>query len=210
MATFGLPVLRPLASGNTVIPPDLRIAALALGVILCLAAILCGVVLRKAARTALGRFARWAIAVSGIALLAWALASYRAPRPQLSGAVAPRAPAVGPSARELVGIAATALEACSQPTAPAVPHGAQTSLQQMEAARSAFAAYDAATNAYTQCVDATIARTSQRFAGVASESDLQALNTFGTRAHNAAIEQEKAIVDQFNAQVRTYNATHPK
>lgn len=192
------------------IPPDLRIPALALGVVLCLAAILCGVILRNAVRTALGRSARWAIAVSGIALLVWALASYHAPRPQLSGGAALRAPAVSVSARELVGIAAAALEACPLPTAPPVPHSAQTSLEQMEAARSAFAAYDAATNAYMQCVDATIARTSRRFAGVASEADLQALNTFGARAHNAAIEQEKAIADQFNAQVRAYNATHPK
>lgn len=192
------------------IPPDLRIAALALGVLLCLAAILSGVILRNAARTAPGEFGRWAIAASGVALMAWAMASYHASRPQLAGEVALRAPAVSVSARELVGIAATALEACPLPTAPPVPHSAQTSREQMEAARSAFAAYDAATNAYMQCVDATIARTSQRFAGVASEPDLQALNTFGARAHNGAIEQEKAVVDQFNTEVRAYNAKHPK
>ena len=200
-----------LAFRSVVISPDLRIAALALGAALCVTAILSGVVLRSAVRTAIGAFARAAIVVGGIALMIWALAIYVPSHMPPAGATTiVQAPPVTISARDLVGTAAAALEACPLTTAPPIPNSERASLDEMEAARSAFQAYDAATNAYTQCVDATIARMAKQFAGVASESDLQALNTFGARAHNAAIEQEKASVDQFNIQIRAYRAKHPK
>jgi hypothetical protein len=80
----------------------------------------------------------------------------------------------------------------------------------MEAARAAFEAYDAATRTYTECVDSTVARIARQFAGVASEADFEALNRFGTAAHNLAIDQEKENVDQFNSQLRAYNASHSK
>lgn len=192
------------------IPPDLRIAVLILGAALCLAAILSGMILRAAVRTRPGAVARVAVAGGGIALMLWALVSYLAAHTQAAASTVARAPPVTVSARDLVGTAATALEACPVPTAPPVPDSAHVSLNDMKAARAAFEAYDAATNAYTQCVDTTIARTTKQFAGVASESDLQALSLFGARAHNAAIDQEKAVVDQFNVQVRAYTAKHPR
>jgi len=151
-----------------------------------------------------------AVAVGGIALILWAFKSHlpvsRAPPGPSPAEHAPAAL----SARDLVGVAGTALEACPLPTAPSVPDSTRASLDDMKAARAAFAAYDAATNAYAQCVDSAIARTARQYAGVASESDLRSLNEFGARAHNAAIDQEKAIVDQFNAQVRDYQKKHPR
>ena len=71
-------------------------------------------------------------------------------------------------------------------------------------------AYDAATNAYVKCVDAAVEHIAQQSSGTAAPSDLQALKVFGVRAHNTAIDQEQAVVDQFNGQVRTYKAKHPK
>lgn len=143
--------------------------------------------------------------------MVWALASYVTSRMQPAGATAfVRVPPVIVSARDLVGTAAAALEACPLPTAPPIPNNERASLHEMEDARSAFEAYDAATNAYTQCVDTTIARMTKQFAGVASQADLEALSTFGARAHNAAIDQERTIVDQFNMQIRAYRAKHPK
>lgn len=196
---------------SVVIPPEWRIAALALGAGLCLAAILLGVVWRSAVRTALGKFMRAAAVTAGVLLIIWALASYL---PSRSGAPAVTASAhaspAAVSARDLVGTAATALEACTLPSPPPLPNGEQASRDEMATARAAFQAYDAATNTYTGCVDATIARTAQQFAGIASSSDIDTLNTFGARAHNAAIDQEKASVDQFNAQIRTYRAKHPE
>ena len=139
--------------------------------------------------------------------MVWALASHLPPRTQPA---AGRASLATLSARDLVGTASAALQSCPTPTAPAVPAGATQSRAQMEAARAAFEAYDAATRTYTQCVDSTLARIARQFAGVASESDLQALNRFGTEAHNLAIDKEKENVDQFNSQLRAYNASHGK
>jgi hypothetical protein len=109
-----------------------------------------------------------------------------------------------------LGTASSALQACPVSTAPAVPDGATASAEQMAAAHSAFQAYDAATNSYAKCVDSAIARITKQFAGVASGSDLQSLNTLGVRAHNTAIEQEQALADKFNEQIRLYKVRHPK
>jgi len=145
-----------------------------------------------------------------LAVIVWALTSYLPMHRQPTSAPpAAPAPPASLSARDLVGAAATALEGCSLPTAPSVPDSTRASLDEMKAARTAFAAYDAATTAYTDCVDAAVARTAKQYAGVASEADLQALNEFGTKAHNAAFDQEKSLVDQFNAQLRDYIAKHP-
>ena len=189
------------------IPPDFTMAVLAVGAVLLLAAALGGILLPNMIRTALGRVARTAIAVGGVGLMVWALASHLPPRTQPA---AERTSLATLSARDLVGTASAALQSCPTPTAPAVPDGTTQSRAQMEAARAAFEAYDAATHTYTQCVDSTVARIAKQFAGVASESDLQALNRFGTEAHNLAIDQEKENVDQFNSQLRAYNASHGK
>jgi len=141
----------------------------------------------------------------GVAALLFALAHYLLLRPQAAAPPTPvQTSAATMSARDLVAIAAKALEACPQPTAPALPDSSRASLDQMQAARVAFAAYDKATTAYTQCVDSAVAQTGKQHAAVASAADLKALDAFGARVHNAAIDQEQAIVDQFNAEVRTY------
>jgi len=182
-------------------------AVLVVGAVLLFAAALGGILLPNMIRTALGRVARTSIAVGGVGLMVWALVSHLPPRTQPA---AGRTSLATLSARDLVGTASAALQSCPTPTAPAVPDGTAQSRAHMEVARAAFEAYDAATHTYTQCVDSTVARIAKQFAGVASESDLQALNRFGTEAHNLAIDQEKENVDQFNSQLRAYNASHGK
>jgi hypothetical protein len=199
--------VRKLSPEIAVIPPEFTMAALVLGAVLLLAAILGGILLPNVIRTALGRVARTAIAVVGVALMVWALVSHLPAGTQPAAGPAPLATL---SARDLVRTASAALEACPIPTAPAVPDGATVSRDQMEAARAAFAAYDAATRTYTQCVDSAVARVAKQFADVASESDVQALNLFGAEAHNVAIDKEKENVDQFNSQLRAYNALRGK
>ena len=188
------------------IPPDFRVAALVLGALLLLAAVLSGILRTNAIRTTLGRFARTASAVGGVGLMAWALASYQS-------AAAPRAapaPRTSLSAQDLVRTASAALEACSAPDAPAVPNGSTASLEEMAATTAAFKAYDAATRAYTECVDSAVDRIAKRSAALASAEDLQALTTFGVRAHNIALDKEQANVDQFNEQLRVYKTKHGK
>jgi len=190
-------------------PPDLKIAALAVGAVLLLAALLGGRILGHALRTTAGTWVRAAIGVAGVALIGWGLASYLGssapPKPQPAVATTPP-----PATVDLVQAATTAVQDCPLATAPAVPDGATASRKQMAAARSAFQAYDGATNAYVHCVDAAVDRIAARFANQASESDLQSLRAFGARAHDTAIDQEQAVADQFNSQIRTYKARHPK
>ena len=190
-------------------PPDFKIAALAIGAVLLLAALLGGRILGNALRTNAGALVRAAVGVAGLVLMGWGLVSYlgssAAPKPQPVVATTPP-----PATVDLVQAATTALEACALATAPAPPDGASASRQQMAAARSAFQAYDGATNAYLHCVDAAVDRIAAQFANQASESDLQSLRAFGARAHDTAIDQEQAVADQFNSQIRTYKAKHPK
>ncbi len=80
----------------------------------------------------------------------------------------------------------------------------------MAAARTAFQAYDTATNSYAHCVDTTVERIARQYAAVASQDELRSLREFGLGAHDTAIDQEQAVADQFNAQVRLYKAKHPQ
>lgn len=130
--------------------------------------------------------------------------------PHSDSSAASSPPAVTASPVNLMGTAASALQTCVRATAPSVPDGSTASLNQMEAATTAFRAYDAATNSFIKCVDSTVDHVAQQFAGVASESDLESLKTFGVSIHNTAIDQEQAVVDKFNSQIRTYKARHAK
>jgi hypothetical protein len=189
---------------------DFRIALLVLGALLLVAAVFGGRILRSALHPSAITVARALLGVAGAGLIAWILASRLATRPQPVPTPVP-APASTVARRvDLIGPASSALADCAIATAPTVPDGATATLTQMTAARAAFSAYDAATNNYTQCVDEMVARVAKQFAGSASQADLKALSAFAASAHNTAIDQEQAFADQFNSQVRAYNAKHPK
>jgi hypothetical protein len=188
---------------------ELRIGALVLAALLLLAALFGARVLGNALRTRSGTQIRVALAVAGAALTVWALASYiggqHQPPPQLAAASEPLPPSV-----DLVGSASSAVADCPQASAPSLPDGATATLKEMTTARTAFQAYDGATNSYLHCIDSAIDRITKQFAGVASQDDLHSLKAFGDRAHDTAVDQEQAVADQFNSQIRTYKAKHPK
>ncbi len=189
-------------------PLDYRVALLAAGVLLLIAALVGGRVLGTQVPAAVRTGVRLGVAVLGLALLAWVLPSYRtAPKAPAPVAAAPEHPAMPV---DLVRLASSELTACALPGAPSLPEAGSASLQQMTAARQAFEAYDAATNAYIQCVDAAIERVAKQHGSAAAAADVQSLRAFGTTAHNTAIAQEQAVADHFNAQVRAYKAKHPK
>ena len=185
---------------------DYRVALLAAGVLLLLAALVGGRVLGTHVSAAVRTGVRLGAAVLGVALLAWILPSYRAAPP--AGVAA--APAHRAMPVDLVRLASSQLAACSLPSAPSLPDGDSASPQQMTSAHQAFEAYDAATTAYTQCVDAAIDRVAKQQGSAASAADVQGLRAFGMTAHNTAIEQEQAVADHFNGQIRAYKAKHPK
>jgi hypothetical protein len=182
--------------------------ALALGAILVLAAALAPS-LRGAAQGR--RTTTWSVvaAVAGAALLGWVLISTLFSQSALPAAPAAASPPAGAPV-DLIDAASTALQGCPRATAPAVPNGTTASREEMAAATAAFKSFDGATNSYLQCVDASVARIASQYARVASQDELRSLSEFGTVAHNTAIDQEKAAVDQFNAQIRTYKAQHPQ
>jgi hypothetical protein len=90
-------------------------ATLVLGAVLFLAAVLSWILRASAIRTIFARLARTAIAVGGLLLMAWALASYLPAAAQRT----PPAPRATLSADELVRTASAALEACPAPNVPA-------------------------------------------------------------------------------------------
>ena len=110
----------------------------------------------------------------------------------------------------LVDADSVALQDCARATPPSVPDGATASREEITAARSAFQAYDTATNSYVHCVDSTINHIATQYAGVASQDELKSLKAFGLGAHDTAIDQEQAVADRFNAQIRTYKSKHPQ
>jgi hypothetical protein len=187
--------------------PNSGIGALALGALLVLTALLAPR-LRDGARS--GRSATWSVAaaVAGAVLLGWGLLSALGSRsPSRPSPAVISTPA--PSPVNLVEVASAALQACPRATAPAVPDGATASHEEMTAATAAFKSFDAATNSYVQCVDVTVQRIASQHPD-ASQDDLHSLKEFGMVAHNTAIDQETAVADQLNAQVRSYKAKHPQ
>lgn len=133
-----------------------------------------------------------------------------APSQTVPAASAAPPPSPPPVSVDLVQVASSALQDCPEPTAPTVPDGSKASSAQMMAAHAAFQTYDAATNNYTKCVDAAVDRISAQYKGTASDTDIQSLQAFGSRAHNTAIDQEQAVADQFNTQLRAFKGKHPR
>jgi hypothetical protein len=190
--------------------PAQTLSALLVGALLLIVAALAGRIFGSALRSPAARITRAVIAALGGVLVIFALLPYLGARaPQSQAAPVPARP-TAQAPVDLVQAASFALQSCPTAVAPAVPDGASATFDQMKAAQSGFQAYDAATNAYTKCVDAAVDRIAQQSSATASPSDLQALKIFGVRAHDTAIDQEQAVVDQFNGQVRTYKAKHPK
>jgi hypothetical protein len=185
------------------------------GVVLLLAALLAGVLFRDPARRGAVSATRITLGIAGLALLGWGTLPYLlAPKsPPLAPILAPEALTPLPPTASLPGepgqAAAAALQDCNRPEPPSIPDASKASKAEMLTARSAFQAYDAATNVYTRCVDAAIEAVIKQFPG-ASPADLQTVHILGTGAHNTAVDQEQATADQFNTQVRAYKAKHPQ
>lgn len=188
-------------------PNELRIALLAAGIIAIVAALL------------LGRFrtpavVRVMVALAGVGLVLWAATPWLIrPEPAPVPPPAPSAPPVAssvaaPATVDLAQSINAAILACPPTTEPPMPDGARASREQMVEATSAFKAYDTATVAYAHCVDAAVERLAGQYAGVASAADIQNLKAFGISAHNTAVDQEQALADRLNEQLRIYKGKH--
>jgi len=181
---------------------------LVIGGLLVLIALLGGAIGGNRMRSPNATRVRILIALVGLVLAASPYL-YRASHLGHEPAAAVAAPAPKPVVpQDPMQVATAAIEKCSLGTAPAVPDAATASLEQMEAARTAFQAYDATTTAYEKCVDDAVNETLRQFPD-ASSAVQDSVRTLATVAHNTAINQEQAVADQFNAQVRAFRAKHP-
>ena len=160
----------------------------------------------------MNRRLRWVYVVAacaGAALIALAVVFSLHSRPAPKS-VSTDAPTPTSAPVDLVDAASIALQDCARAVPPSVPDGTHATRAEMTAARSAFQAYDTATNTYIHCVDTAIERIANQYATVASPSELKSLKAFGRGAHDTAIDQEQAVADQFNTQIRAYRARHPQ
>ena len=102
-----------------------------------------------------------------------------------------------------------ALEDCNAPNPPTVPDAHKATRAEMIAATAAFHAYDVPPPTPTRtCVDAATDKILKQFPQ-ASEADVQTVKVLGIGAHNTVIDQEQALADQFNVQVKAFRAKHP-
>jgi hypothetical protein len=110
---------------------------------------------------------------------------------------------------DLVLIATSAILACAVPVEPTdIPDGANATIEQMRAMRTLVITYDAATTAYIKCLDSAVNDVTREYRGVASASNLQSLRTFGVKKHNAAVDQDQALANRMNQQIRLYKSKH--
>jgi hypothetical protein len=194
-------------------PAELSEFLLLVSAVLVLAALFGRRIARKRERSALVNIAALVLAAAGLALAGWVGWSNLAPR--LAGtsppaAVVDSAAQAAPLAHaEPVPTAIAALQDCTAATPPAVaPDGSKASREEMVAARTAFQQYDAATNTFLKCVDVAIDGVTKQFPQASAE-EREMLKTLHNGAHNTAVDQEQAVADQLNEQVRVFKAKHP-
>jgi hypothetical protein len=114
-----------------------------------------------------------------------------------------------PAQPDLVLIATSAILACAVPVEPTdIPDGANATIEQMRAMRNLVITYDAATTAYIKCVDSAVNDVTREYRGVASASNLQTLRAFGVKKHNAAVDQDQALANRMNQQIRLFKTKH--
>jgi hypothetical protein len=197
-------------SGSSLSPATLRTVLIAVGILLLVAAALADVLKLPGTRPGSpGRgVVRVLLALVGAGLVGWGLFTASGPAPVVA---APSAtpPATPAPPADLVQAASAAIAECPIPTAPPVPDASGASLQQMQGAAAAFKTYDAAVVSYTQCVDGKIADLRRQFGAAAAQADMDRLTVFGNTVHNTAIDQEQALADKFNTQVRLFKSRHP-
>ena len=100
---------------------------------------------------------------------------------------------------------------CPYPAAPTkIPDGATASMDDMLAGQKAVKDYNKAINDYVACIDKelddSIAKAGDKLKPE-QKTDMQKVEA---QKHNAAIDQEQAVADRFNEQVKVFKARTEK
>ena len=97
--------------------------------------------------------------------------------------------------------------ACDYPTRPHIPDGAEASKEDMLAAKNGVQEFLAAVDEYLRCVEADEqAAYAEVPADQRSEADRQERELALNRKFDAANEEKVLVGEQFNKEVRAYNA----
>jgi hypothetical protein len=95
--------------------------------------------------------------------------------------------------------------ACSYPRSPAkLPDGATATLAQMVAGQKAVKEFDEAVNAYTACIK--LEEDAQLQGDKLTAEQKKAIEAQQTQKNNAAVDEDQAIADRFNEQIRIFKA----
>jgi hypothetical protein len=102
-------------------------------------------------------------------------------------------------------LAAPVHAACSYPTAPTkIPDGATATLAEMVAAQKAVKQFDEQINAYTACIK--LEESAQLKGDKLTADQKKAIEAQQAQKNNAAVDQDQAIADRFNEQIRIFKA----
>jgi hypothetical protein len=99
------------------------------------------------------------------------------------------------------GCAAVAL-ACENPTMPAVPDGATTTMDQLLDAQGKVKTYMAAMEEYLACLNEELE--------VAGEDAPAEFKSLMVTRHNTGVSEMESVASDFNAQVQAYKAANPE
>ncbi|MHA7817277.1 MAG: hypothetical protein ACX93N_12440 [Pseudohaliea sp.] len=100
---------------------------------------------------------------------------------------------------------------CTAPEAPALPDGANASMEEMLAGQKAVKSFQEANMDYMKCVEARIeaARKAGKDAETEDARDAAAETyTAAVEAYNKAVSAEETVAGDFNTQVREYKAAN--
>lgn len=102
-------------------------------------------------------------------------------------------------------VAAPLTFACDYPDRPAIPDGATASKEELLAAKDAVGVYLADVDAYLTCIESAEKEAVEALEDPAPE-DLKRRDEMLSNKFNAANEEKALVGEQFNQQVRAYNA----
>ena len=77
------------------------------------------------------------------------------------------------------------------------------------AAQGSAKVYDNAISNYNRCLDVVTNALTAQFGRFATDSDIRQLRSLVAGWHNAAVDQDQALADRVNKQIRVYKAKHP-
>ncbi len=105
-----------------------------------------------------------------------------------------------------------AADDCVNPTAPAMPDGASSTMEQMIAGQKGVKAFQAANIEYMSCLEARFTAAEAQSVEGSDDEKATAKETYekSIDAYNAAVSAEEQVAGQFNTEIRAYKAANPK